>query len=362
MPTDLSNKMSKIKKHIFNKYPRYFNNLDEAEILYLDKKMVNNTLSQLDITLPDLLDFEHKELVVMPPSENMLYLMHSPSYEEMDEEHRQQFEQDMEAELEHFAKDFNVTEEKRTELRNNFIKTIGQGTYYLYHFNRSLMENRKLKFNTFEYYPATEEFRYIFGSEFSIVELTVKENKIRPELDIRKFAFSKYALENIIKDSDVTLFIKNNAKSGDPFFPEGYVETITNDMPAKLFAEIQRHMKESTHDLFFPNAIINTKIFLKVEETQKLTAKEHNRLEKTKHKKPYLMPQSIKHIIDIDMFNKTVIDKANRLSGTGSQKSPHYRRGHIRRLQSGKLTFVRPSFVGAKKEYNIGKKIYRLKT
>lgn len=68
MPTDLLNIMSEIKKHIFNKYPRYFNNFDDAEIVYLDKKMVNNTLSQLDITLPDLLDFEHKELFVMPPS------------------------------------------------------------------------------------------------------------------------------------------------------------------------------------------------------------------------------------------------------------------------------------------------------
>ncbi len=361
MPTDLLSIASKIKKHVFNTYPRYFNNFNEAEILYLDKKLVNNTLSQLNITLSDLVDFEHKELIAMPPSENMIYLMYSPSYEEMDEKRKQQFDHDMESELEKFAKDFKLTEEKRAELRNNFIKTIGQGAFSLYHFNRPLIESRRVKFNTFEYYPATDEFRYLFSSEFDFIDLAIREDSIKPDLDILRFAFSKHTLENVITKMDVSLFIKNNIKHDDPFFPEGYIEFGNDKIPEDLFTEIQLHIKESTYDLFFPSAILNTKIFLEVEESQDLTAKEQKRLEKTKEKKPYLMPQSIKHIIDIDVFNKTVIGKANEQKGTGSQKSPHYRRGHIRRLQSGKLTFVRPSFIGAKKEYKIGKKIYQIK-
>lgn len=361
MLKDLTAIVSKVKKSVFNAYPKYFSNFDEAEIIYIDKKQINNTLSQLDLKISDLLNFEYNELVVMPPSENLLWLMYSPSYHEMDEEQRQRFEDNMNAELRNFAEKVHITEEQQQKLKDNYIKTLEQGMYSLYHFNRSLLETHSVKFNTFEYYPTINEFKYLYGAEFSYLDLKVIDNSLNPDINFYKFAFTKHYFDSIVRDSNIIGYFAKNSKHDDPFFPEGYINTNIIGFPDYLKREIKINMMESMYDLTLPNAIINTKLLLTVEESTKISEKDLNKIHKTKQKKPYLMPQKIKHIIDIDIFNKAVIDKSNANAGTGSKKSPHYRRGHIRRLPSGKLTFVRPSFIGAKTEHLIGKKIYKVK-
>lgn len=84
-----------------------------------------------------------------------------------------------------------------------------------------------------------------------------------------------------------------------------------------------------------------------------------SKLRQARHRKKYGVPLPDLYYVDVAV-NRVRYESAGEGTGAGGSRRTHWRRGHIRRLQSGKRTWVRPTLVNAAAA-NAGQQIYKVK-